>query len=161
MDGEKSKTFAKKFLTFVMIVFITLVVLFVIVFSWLLIKNPLNVRGIILFNLGWIDTPVQITPLEKNVEENVSPGDEGQDSGVQTNIPDQAKDVLVPPATAVPMTSDQRKAVEAFGINPDSVVITPAMEDCFVEKLGQQRVDEIVTGDVPGAFELFKASSCL
>jgi hypothetical protein len=57
----------------------------------------------------------------------------------------------------------QEKALETFGIDPATVPtsVTPEQEACFVEKLGQQRVDEIKAGDSPTAAEFFKAKSCI
>jgi hypothetical protein len=51
--------------------------------------------------------------------------------------------------------------VENFGIDPNSIIITPQMEDCFMEKLGSERVNEIIGGATPSAMDLLKANSCL
>lgn len=57
----------------------------------------------------------------------------------------------------------QEKALETFGIDPATVPtsVTPEQEACFVEKLGQQRVDEIKAGDSPTVVEFYKAKSCI
>lgn len=57
----------------------------------------------------------------------------------------------------------QEKALETFGIDPATVptTFTPEQEACFVEKLGQERVDEIKAGDSPTAAEFYKAKSCI
>ena len=49
------------------------------------------------------------------------------------------------------------------GIDTEELLskITPEMEQCFIEKLGEERVNEIVEGDSPTAADLFKARSCL
>jgi len=39
--------------------------------------------------------------------------------------------------------------------------ITPAMQDCFIEKLGQERALEIVNGATPGPLDFIKAGNCL
>ncbi|MFH1427010.1 MAG: hypothetical protein ABIG60_00560 [Patescibacteria group bacterium] len=140
----------KKVLTITITIIITLMVLFMILLSWVLIKNPLNVRGILLYKIGWTDELVQLVPVNK-------------EAGISGASKDDAApaDTSAPAASALPMTPDQRQAVLDFGINPDSVIITPAMEECFIEKLGNERVEEIKNGDVPGALEMFKAVSCL
>jgi len=120
--------------------------LLVILLAWVLIKNPLNVRGILLYKIGWVNEPVQLTPVENKT------GAEGAATDGNTSAV---------PASALPMTPQQRQAVENFGIDPDSVIITPTAEQCFIEKLGAQRVEEIKNGATPGALEIFKASSCL
>ncbi len=154
-EEKKKKSFGRKILTIVLTMIITIFVLFVILFSWLLIKNPLNVRGIILYKLGWIDTPAQLVPNEKQSDvletgSEVSDNGEVQDAGA-----------TAPVIEPIPMSESQRQAVEDFGIDPDSIVITPAMEECFIEKLGADRVNEIIHGATPGPLEMFKASSCL
>lgn len=82
-----------------------------------------------------------------------SPSDEPRvETGVETN---SDKNPVLSPA--------QEKALETFGIDPATIPssITPEQEACFVEKLGQERVDEIKAGDSPTATEFFKAKSCI
>lgn len=57
----------------------------------------------------------------------------------------------------------QEKALETFGIDPATIPtsFTPSQEDCFVEKLGQERVDEIKAGSSPTPVEFYKAKSCI
>jgi hypothetical protein len=65
---------------------------------------------------------------------------------------------------AHPLLDDaQEKMVESLGINPSSLPteITPAMEACFIDKLGAKRVSEIVNGDPISMTDSIKASSCL
>ncbi len=61
------------------------------------------------------------------------------------------------------LNESQEQALENFGINPAQVPseITPEQEACFVEKLGQARVDEIKAGDSPTATDYFKAKDCI
>lgn len=61
------------------------------------------------------------------------------------------------------MSPAQERALESFGIDPASVPseISPEQEACFVEKLGQERVDEIKGGDTPTANDYFQAKSCV
>ncbi|MFH1822166.1 MAG: hypothetical protein ABH830_00525 [Patescibacteria group bacterium] len=140
----------KKVLTITITIIITLMVIFIVLFAWILIKNPLNVRGILLYKIGWSDELVQLVPVNK-------------DAGISGASKDDAApaDTSAPAASALPMTPDQRQAVLDFGINPDSVIVTPVMEECFIEKLGNERVEEIKNGDVPGALEMLKAVFCL
>ena len=166
MDEEKSKSFGKKILTIAIVIITTVFILFSIVLTWVLIKNPLNARGIILYKLGWIDTPVQIVPAV-NRTENIITEDkidvQTKEGFIKTTpeIKTTPTTQTVPSTQAIPMTQEQRKSIEDFGIDPDSIVITPAMEDCFLEKLGEERVDEIKQGATPGILEMIKVSSCL
>jgi hypothetical protein len=61
------------------------------------------------------------------------------------------------------LNASQEKALETFGIDPASIPssITPEQESCFVEILGQARVNEIKAGDSPTATEYFKARGCV
>lgn len=61
------------------------------------------------------------------------------------------------------MNEQQEAALEAVGIDPASVPtsISPTQEDCFVEVLGQARVDEIKAGDTPTATEIVKGRECV
>jgi hypothetical protein len=65
------------------------------------------------------------------------------------------------PTSKIPISEAQREAAEKAGIDIDSIVITPEMEACAREKLGDARVEEIIKGDVPGPLDIIKASSCL
>ena len=61
------------------------------------------------------------------------------------------------------LNETQEKALEAIGIDVSKIPseITPEMEDCFVEKLGEERVIEIRDGADPTGIELFKARDCI
>ncbi len=142
---EETKIQSKTILTVLITIVITILVLFLFASAWLLIENPFNIRGIIFYKLGWSSELVQIVPTEKIEAE--------QSKESINSIPE--------PTSPLPMTNAQKEAVESFGIDPNSLVITPAMEDCFVEKIGQERVDSIKQGATPSALELLKSSSCL
>lgn len=61
------------------------------------------------------------------------------------------------------LSADQESMLEKAGISVESLPtsISPELEDCFIEKLGEDRVKEIKAGDVPGPIELFRAKGCL
>lgn len=61
------------------------------------------------------------------------------------------------------LNQSQENNLEAIGIAPESLPseITPAMQVCFVEKLGAERAQEIADGDSPTAMDYIKAKSCL
>lgn len=160
MNEEKPKTLGKKILTVTITVIITIIVIFLIAFSWIMVKNPLNIRGVILYQLGWIDKPVKIIPIEKT-EVQKSPANVVENN-IENNSPAvQNTNTNNVPVSTLPITQDQRESLESFGIDPDSVVITPEMTECFLEKLGPERVEEIKAGATPGVLEMIKASSCL
>lgn len=63
-----------------------------------------------------------------------------------------------------PLLSEEQEAqLEYLGIEPSDLPseITPEMEKCFTQKLGENRTKEIIDGDSPTIIDFFKASSCL
>lgn len=63
-----------------------------------------------------------------------------------------------------PLLNDsQEQMLQGAGIDPATLPteISPEMEACFKEKLGAQRVLEIMQGATPGPLDLLKAKSCL
>ena len=61
------------------------------------------------------------------------------------------------------LDAEQEKTLESFGVDVEALPteITPAMQDCFTEKLGQERILEIINGATPGALDFIKAGGCL
>jgi hypothetical protein len=61
------------------------------------------------------------------------------------------------------LNEEQAKALEEYGVDVDRLPssVSPAMEACFVEKLGKERTQEIVAGDSPTAMEVLKSRNCL
>jgi len=87
----------------------------------------------------------------KNAEVNSA-----QNTNTNVNIQvDEGKNPALSPA--------QEKALEDVGIDPAAVpsVIPPGTEQCFVDKLGKEKVDAIKSGAVPTAFEILKARPCI
>ncbi len=63
-----------------------------------------------------------------------------------------------------PLLNDQQeKALEDIGVDVSKLPteISQAMAECFVEKLGAARTDELVKGATPGPLDIFKAKDCL
>jgi len=61
------------------------------------------------------------------------------------------------------LSESQESSLENLGFDPSDFPseITPAMQVCFVEKLGAERAQEIKDGDSPTATDYLKAKSCL
>jgi len=96
-----------------------------------------------------ITDPYNLKPLLKQVD---------IPSGIKSTLNDST------PVDEHPMlTSDQEKTLQTFGIDPASLptTITPEMESCAIEKLGQTRVNEIKAGAEPSFTDYLKANSCL
>jgi FtsZ-interacting cell division protein ZipA len=61
------------------------------------------------------------------------------------------------------LNESQENTLEAIGVEPETLPteITPAMQVCFVEKLGAERAQEIADGDSPTPGDYVRAKACL
>lgn len=61
------------------------------------------------------------------------------------------------------LSESQEKTLETFGINPANLPteISTEQEQCFEEKLGSLRVEEIKAGASPTPLEFIKAKDCI
>ncbi len=61
------------------------------------------------------------------------------------------------------LTEQQANTLKTMGIDPETLPteITPDMEMCFTEKLGEQRVNEIKAGSEVTAVDYLKAKDCV
>jgi len=61
------------------------------------------------------------------------------------------------------LSAEQEATLQAIGVDVSALPseITPNMENCFVQKLGQKRVDEIKAGSSPTPAEVVKSQGCL
>jgi zona occludens toxin (predicted ATPase) len=61
------------------------------------------------------------------------------------------------------LSAEQESQLKSIGVNPASIPseISPEMEDCFIQKIGERRVIEIQAGATPTPLELIKAKPCL
>lgn len=63
-----------------------------------------------------------------------------------------------------PLLNDsQEKTLYDLGVDTTKLPteITPSMQACFVNVLGEDRANQIVSGSSPSATEIFKAKDCL
>ena len=74
---------------------------------------------------------------------------------VSTSTSPTNKHPILPPS--------QEATLEKIGIDPAKLptTITSAMEACFIEKLGTDRVKAIKDGESPNPIDFLKAKSCL
>ncbi len=58
---------------------------------------------------------------------------------------------------------EQEASLEQIGVDVAKLPseITPEMEACFRQKLGDDRVDEIIGGEEPSTLDLLKAGGCI
>lgn len=103
---------------------------------------------------------------------------EGIEGVTGSLVPDQGDSVNVPGNTTLPgdgptdtevvpaddwLTPGQRAMLSTLGIDEADLpaTLTPALEACFVEKLGRERVDAVKSGETPTVVEGIKAATCL
>lgn len=65
------------------------------------------------------------------------------------------------PLRDLPISDSQQKVLETVGVDVDTFVITPAMQNCAVEKLGAKRMVELIAGAAPTALETAKLLPCI
>lgn len=60
------------------------------------------------------------------------------------------------------LNPEQEKALSSLGIKTETIpaTITPAQEQCAVNALGEERVNEIKSGAAPGIGDYLKAKDC-
>lgn len=65
------------------------------------------------------------------------------------------------PLRDLQLNQSQQSALDTVGIDVDTFVITPEIQTCAAAKLGNNRMSEIIAGDVPTMIETTKLISCL
>ena len=128
-----------KFLKVIKIFFIVLGVIFFIIILfgiYFFVTDPLNLRPLLsslMLPSGLIDMEEQTSNINNTIDKN--------------------------PA----LSSQQERVLESFGVDPSIVPteISPELEECFVQKLGEERVNEIKQGGIPTIFEFNTARSCV
>lgn len=58
------------------------------------------------------------------------------------------------------LSPEQKKLLETFGINTDSIEVTAEMVVCAKAKVGEVRFEEILSGSTPTFFEGLSLASC-
>lgn len=61
------------------------------------------------------------------------------------------------------LNEEQEKTLETFGVNVESLPqdITPEMQACLVQAVGEERAMKIASGESPNLTEIIKARKCL
>lgn len=141
----------KKTIQILVIIILVLIIALIVV----AIFNPFNLRTKMIGSL--------INSYLSSTIEGYTPVSDKQPTATEQANPSG----LLAPNTEVDkhplLNESQEKQLESYGVNVEQLPssITPGMEACFIEKLGQERSNEIVAGDSPSAFEVIKARECL
>lgn len=121
----------KNFLKVVLIILITIIIVVVIIFSYVMIKNPLGIGDVL---------KSHIVSREESID--------------MTDYTDYDNPLL---------TDEQEKRIIETGIDINKIPteITAEQEECGMEKIGEERLLEILNGAKPSLSEILKALSCL
>ncbi|OGF25090.1 hypothetical protein A2303_05710 [Candidatus Falkowbacteria bacterium RIFOXYB2_FULL_47_14] len=135
----------KKAIQILLIIILVSVISMIVVFVF----NPFDLRTKFISSM--------INSYLSGTIENYSPLDSNSGGGtvIENNESSADKHPL--------LNEEQEKTLENYGVDVSQLPssITPGMGECFIEKLGQKRADEIVGGATPSAMEIFKTRSCL
>lgn len=140
----------KKAIQFLLILILLSIFLLIVVFVF----NPMNLRNKLIGSAinAYLDNGIKAG--EANEEKSATgTADTVSGESVQAN-PDDKSPLL---------NAEQEKTLESYGVDVDKLpkTISPEMEKCFLEKLGQERGMELVNGDTPSAFEVIKIRTCI
>lgn len=141
--------YMKKIIEALIIVILSLILFSIIIFLF----NPFGLRTKIVGGIinTYLNSVIEdYTPLEENVivENEIDSKIEIEKSSINKN-----------PF----LTEEQEKTLENYGVDVSKLPteITPGMQDCFYEKVGKQRGDELISGVSPTPLEIIKIQSCL
>lgn len=133
-----------------------------------LIRSALFLGLSILVTLGiflWLNSANVLPAITEQVQtfRGVQPIKESSTAEVDLSGTNTAFDV---PQGGIPLSSltlgeNQKKALETAGIDTNTFMITEAMISCGVEKLGNDRANEIFKGGTPTLVETGKLATCL
>jgi predicted PurR-regulated permease PerM len=117
---------------------------------------------IFVFNPGDLRTKIISRGINSFLENTL----DDYDSSDSKDINSQNSEVINSTSEKVdnPLLNDeQEKILENLGVDVSQLptVISPAMAECFIEKLGATRAEELVEGATPGPLDIFKAKDCL
>jgi hypothetical protein len=114
------------------------------------VTDPYNLRPVVMQLLG------PKVDIVDGAREDISTAVESvNEAEVPVNTPIEA---TVSPGS-VQVTDMQAEALESVGLSPSA--ISADQEACFVQVLGQARVDAIKAGDIPTVTEFMQAKDCL
>lgn len=128
----------------VILILIAAILALVLALAVIFLFNPFNLRDKLLGSIinSYLSAKIEgYAPLDQSKE--------------ATSSPSSDKNPL--------LNADQEATLENLGVDVAKLPaeITPAMQACFVEKLGSERAGELVAGASPSAVDLFKAGDCI
>ncbi len=138
----------KKIIQIISLTILGSILILIIIFVF----NPANFRTKI---IGYIVNSYVKNTMEKN-KVNAEPIKKSVETPIVNTKPSTT-------TTRPLLNAEQEKNLQKYGIDTTQLPskITPAMQSCFYEKLGEARAQEIVNGAEPGAMDILKAKDCI
>lgn len=109
------------------------------------------------FALGRVTATMSVVPIPETASDAVMEMTSTQSEDTSDATVDVQDGATVSKSN---LTDGQRKLIEAFGIDADSITITPEMIACAEAKLGAARIEEIKNGATPSFSEGITLAGC-
>lgn len=110
--------------------------------------------------LGTADPYISNTKEQaKSLETNGLEGQHEEAAAPDSSLSNKTQEPIVIEGDT--LSDSQKKALETFGFETDSVTITKEMIECAERELGKERVLEIMNGAAPGPLESLTLLGCI
>ncbi len=125
------------------------------VINFLAVLGAVFLGLLLVFAYFFVADPYELKPLLFGTEADSASVREGK--AVESEL--NANTTVTP----LELTEQQKEAVSAVGVDPESIpdTISTEQEACFVGILGSERVLEIKGGAVPSVIEFARVKECL
>ena len=126
---------------------------------FLIVTSILLALSLVISVASYLWVISQLPPVNPVPEENSTP-----DKTESTPIEKAASTAIPPegvPLRNLPLGDTQKSTLETLGVDIETFIISPAMQTCATEKLGTERMSEIIAGDDPGVIETTRLLPCL
>lgn len=126
---------------------------------FLIITSSLLVTALIISIVAYWWVMSQIPPVNPITTETSS------SSKVIEQKTGETETLLVPdegvPLKNLPLGDAQKSALKTVGVDVNTFIITPAMQVCASDKLGVERMNQIIAGDAPSVIETTRLIPCV
>ncbi len=136
----------KKFFNYLFVGMGVLFLLQLIALAYFYVVDPLNLKPLLFGN------PDASKSTSTNSAQQSDSGSVNSEGQAEASASSQSN-----------LTPEQERALQLVGIEPEAIPqsFTEAQLRCFVEILGQERVDEIKAGATPSMSEYYQAKDCV
>jgi hypothetical protein len=108
------------------------------------------------YKQGELTTESTLSESAQSVASEAKKQTEQVTEALKEQVPDEGV-----PLKSLPLTETHQRALAAVKIDVDTFVLTEAMIICAGEKIGSERMTEIIEGNAPSVLEMTKLIPCL